>query len=431
MNLLTEQTISKNGYNIHFIPTKKFKTLTFVVKLKAPLEKETITKRALLPSVLRQATENYPSRAELQLKLDDLYGAVLSIDGSKKGENHILSFRLEVANDRYLPNEESVTKEALQLLAELIFNPHLENDTFAESIFNREKSTLKQRIHAIRDNKIRYANMRLIDEMCEGEAYSIHVNGYESDLETLENNELYSYYKRMLESDALDIYVVGDMKTEKVEEAITSTFHRSLGEKNEQTNLRTRTNTQVDKPTEIIEEEPIQQAKLHIGYRTNTVYADSDYPALQVFNGLFGGFPSSKLFMNVREKHSLAYYAASQVESHKGLLFVFSGIAPEDYEKARDIIRDQMNEMKAGNFTEDELQETKDMIIHNLKETMDSNQGLVELFYQQELAKTDRSLDEIIKSISRVTKNEVIRVGEKLQEDTLYLLTAQGGEGNE
>jgi predicted Zn-dependent peptidase len=426
---MTEQTISKKGFDLHLIPTKKFKTLTFVVKLKSPLTKETITKRALLPSVLRQATKNYPTRKDLQLKLDELYGAVLSVDGAKKGEEHILSFRLEVANDRYLPEKETVTKEALDLLAELLFDPYLENGSFKDSIFNREKRTLKQRIQAVKDDKIRYANRRLIEEMCKDEAFSIPVNGYEDDLDTLTNKGLYHYYKEMLTSDELDIYVVGDIELEEIQGKINSIFERDQ---------RTQMDSvsQVEKqsgtePKEIIETEPIQQAKLHIGYRTNTVYADEDYPALQVFNGLFGGFPSSKLFINVREKNSLAYYASSQVESHKGILFVFSGIAPEDYEKARDIIREQMQDMKDGKFTEDELQEAKDMIIHQLKEVMDSNQGLVELFYQQRLANTERSLQEIIDRISAVTKEEVIQLGQKLEEDTLYLLTAQGGDNIE
>lgn len=312
----------------------------------------------------------------------------------------------------------------------MIFEPYLENNHFSEAIVKREKATLKQRIQAIRDDKIRYANSRLIDEMCKDEAFSIHVNGYEEDLAAITAKDLYNYYLEMVQEDRLDIYVVGDMNTEAMEKTIIRVFKQQ--ERSVTTEISNRLEPKrVEEPKEIVEEEPIQQAKLHIGYRTHTVYSDVDYPALQVFNGLFGGFPSSKLFMNVREKNSLAYYASSQVESHKGLLFVLSGIAPEDYEKARDIIREQMTEMKAGNFSEQEMNEAKDMIIHSLRETMDNNNGLVELFYQQQLAGTDRSLEEIIDNISAVTKEDVVRVGERIEEDTLYLLTAQGGEVNE
>lgn len=426
MNVITEQTINKNGIKLHFIPTKKFKTLTFVAKFSAPLSRDTITKRALLPYVLRQATESYTNRTDLQLKLDDLYGAVLSIDAVKKGENHIISFRMEIANERYLPAEDQITTEAIHLLKELMFQPYTENGVFSEKIYSREKATLRQRIQAIRDDKIRYANIRLIDEMCKDEAYSLHVNGYEEDLEALTNQELYQYYQEMTETNQLDIYIVGDFDPKQMEEELSAiTAYESTGTIVKSAAAAPKNITEVK---EIIEKEPIQQAKLHLGYRTNVVFSDDAYPALQVFNGLFGGFPSSKLFMNVREKNSLAYYATSQIESHKGLLFVLSGIAPEDYEKARDIIREQMIEMKEGNFTEDDLVETKEMIVHSLKETMDSNQGLVELFYQLQVAETDMTLKDLFTRIESVTKEDVIGVAQKVEEDTLYLLTAEGGE---
>jgi len=175
----------------------------------------------------------------------------------------------------------------------------------------------------------------------------------------------------------------------------------------------------------IIEEQDIQQAKLHFGYRTNITFKDNDYPALQVFNGIFGGFPSSKLFINVREKNSLAYYAASRLESHKGLLLVFSGIAANDYEKAREIIELQMTAMRNGEFTEDELSETKDLIINQLLETLDHPQGIVELLYQQVIGDKVISPEELIEKIASVTVKDVIQVASNIQEDTIYLLTSK------
>lgn len=426
MNVITEQKVNKNGKILHFIPTKKYKTLTFVAKFSAPLSRETITKRALLPYVLRQATESYTNRTDLQLKLDDLYGAVLSIDAVKKGDNHIISFRLEIANERYLPAEDQITKEAIHLLKELIYQPYLENGIFSEKIFKREKATLRQRIQAVRDDKLRYANMRLIDEMCKDEVYALHVSGYEEDLNGLTNEQLFQYYQEMIVTNQLDIYVVGDFDPEKMNTEMKEIMvHESADSKPKPAALDIKN---IAKVKEIIEKDVIQQAKLHLGYRTNVTFSDKAYPALQVFNGLFGGFPNSKLFINVREKNSLAYYATSQIESHKGLLLVLSGIAPEDFEKARDIIREQMAEMKAGNFTEEDLEETKEMIVHSLKETMDSNQGLVELFYQLQAAETDFSLQDLFTGIEKVTKEDVVEVAQKVEEDTLYLLTAEGGE---
>src|SRR5690625_2502491 len=176
---------------------------------------------------------------------------------------------------------------------------------------------------------------------------------------------------------------------------------------------------------EVIERQNIQQAKLHLGYRTNCVYKDNDYPALQVFNGIFGGFPSSKLFLNVREKHSLAYYAASRIESHKGLMFVFSGIAPDQYELAKEIIEDQMKQMIQGDFTEEHLNETKEMTINQLKETMDHPQGIIELNYQRVIAKSEVTPELLIDKIRTVTKEEVISVAKKINQEIVYLLTSR------
>src|SRR5699024_134857 len=147
------------------------------------------------------------------------------------------------------------------------------------------------------------------------------------------------------------------------------------------------------------------------------------YFALHVFNGLFGGFPSSKLFMNVREKHSLAYYAASRIESHKGLLLVFSGIESKNYKQAKDIIDAQLKAMIDGSYTERELD--------NIKETLDHLTGTIELLYQQVVGQKIMSPKDFMEGIMNVTKADVVRVAEKLVPDTTYLLTSRKEERNE
>ncbi len=289
--------------------------------------------------------------------------------------------------------------------------------------------TLKQKINAIIDDKMAYANMRLIDEMCVDEAYALHVHGYEEDLEEMTATNTYEYYQSMLQEDQLDIYIVGDFQEDMMVDKITAAIDKEINPQViEKQEIRQESHPEVNV---VIEEQDIQQAKLHFGYRTNCTFNDHGYPALQVFNGLFGGFPSSKLFINVREKNSLAYYAASRLESHKGLLLVFSGIAANDYEKARDIIELQMTAMKEGQFTEDELSETKDLIVNQLLETLDNPQGIVELLYQQVLGDKEISPDELINNIQKVTKEEVIEVARNIQEDTIYLLTSKEGVAHE
>ncbi|SES76896.1 Predicted Zn-dependent peptidase [Oceanobacillus limi] len=433
MNEIQEEVLNVNGYNLHLIPNKKFKTINLVAKFKAPLQKSTITKRALLPYVLKQGPKSYPSRKDLQTKLDSLYGAVLSIDSGKKGENHIISMRLEVANQKFIPNETGILEEAVQLLNDVIFNPNSNAGSFNPEIFNREKNTLKQKINSIKDDKMNFANMRLIDEMCEGEPYQLHVHGYEEDLTDLTAQNTFGYYQSLLQEDELDLFVLGDFDSQEMKNLISNTIERSSTGKAARDKNATSGQGQSNKqkPNEVIEKQNIQQAKLHIGYRTNCTYSDDGYPALQVFNGILGAFPSSKLFINVREKNSLAYYASSRLESHKGLLLVFSGIAPEDYEKAREIIELQMSAMKNGDVSESELKETKDLIVNQLLETLDHPQGIIEMLYQQVIAETSLKPSQLIEKIKKVTLDEVVQIASKVEEDTVYLLTTSGGEPGE
>lgn len=428
MNKVEETAIRENGRTIHFVPSRKFKTLSITAKFKAPLERGTITRRALLPYILKQGTKNYPSTEMFQKKLDELYGAVLSVSGGKKGENHIITLRLELANEKFIAGEANILKEGMDLLNELIFLPNADGGKFDEQIVTREKDTLMQKIDAIKDDKMSYANMRLIDEMCEGEAYQLHVQGYAEDLEKITAENLYDYHQTIISEDQLDVYVLGDFDEEEMKAHLSSLFQRSTN--HTQVNAAPTAKNQQSNVQEMVEKLEVQQAKLHIGYRTNITYRDDDYFALQVFNGLFGGFPSSKLFLNVREKHSLAYYASSRLESHKGLLFVVSGIAPEDYKKAKEIIDQQAKAMKEGDFTEEQLAETKDLIVNQLLETMDHPYGIIELLYQQVLGGRELPPDELIAGIKKVTKLDVVQAAEKLQQDTVYLLTSKEASAN-
>ncbi|WP_281658016.1 pitrilysin family protein [Halobacillus sp. Cin3] len=427
MKITKETILEKDGYRLHILPSKKYKTMNIVAKFKAPLKRDGITERALLPHVLQKATNQHPSVRSFQAAFENLYGTALSSDGSKKGENHVISFRMEVVNESYLNDNEPILEEAFQLFHNVLFDPKTVENGFDPEIVEREKQTLEQKITSIKDDKMSYANLRLMDHMCKGEPYALHVHGYQEDMSSITPESLYTYYQLMIKQDMLDVYVIGDMDEKDVETLTDRYFHRS-GSTNED-NDQVSVSKDVQDSSEIIEREEVNQGKLHLGYRTYTKFGDDDYYALQVFNGIFGGFPSSKLFMNVREKHSLAYYAASRFESHKGLLLVFSGVDPKDYDQAKSIILDQMEAMKNGDFTEEQVEETKEQVINQLKETMDNANGLIEVLYHQMLSGIDMPADQLIENIRGVTKEQVVQMAEKIKLDTIYFLTShEGGE---
>ncbi|SET39779.1 Predicted Zn-dependent peptidase [Salinibacillus kushneri] len=421
---LVEHQLDMKGYQLHVIPTKKFKTNVLVVRFLAPLERDTATKRALLPFVLQKGTRQYPSERKLRTRLDELYGADLNIDVSKKGENHLITIRISFVNEKFLPEEDSLMDEVLQLVQQLLFEPDTDGNGFKSEVVEKEKDTLRQKIESIKDQKMSYANMRLIDEMCKDEPYETHVHGYLEDLDSIDGQNLYDTFHNMLKQDHMDVFFLGDVDVDQTKQAMKNalSFDRQPVHKPTiVTETSSRKNYQ-----EVTEMQKIQQGKLHMGFRTNTTFKDSEYFTMQVFNGLFGGFPHSKLFVNVREKHQLAYYAASRFESHKGLLLVFSGIAPEAYGKAKDIIIKQFEEMKKGNFTDTEVEETKRLTIHQLKETFDHPVGIIELMYHQVLADQKRSPGDMFNGVEQVKKEDLISFAEKVDLDTIYFLTSEG-----
>ena len=422
MEAISESIKQMKGYRLHIIKTDKYKTNTIVWKMKAPLSREAVTKRALMPYVLQSNSESYPTTGKLRSYLDELYGATLYVDLAKKGEYHTISFSIEIANEKFLGDNEPLLKKGFQLLTEVLTKPNLQGNAFDAETVEKEKRTLKQRIQSVYDDKMRYSSYKLVKEMCKDEPYALHVHGEKDDVDYITPEGLYEYYEAALKNDELDLYIVGDVNEEEVQayagdllqfqdrntEVIDSLQYQPKGS-----------------PNIVREEQDVKQGKLNIGYRTNITYGDPDYYALQVFNGIFGGFSHSKLFINVREKASLAYYVSSRLESHKGLMMVMSGIDNKNYDQAVSIIHDQMEAMKQGDFTEEELDQTKAVIKNQLLETIDTSRGVVEVLYHNVVSQKELKLDDWISKMDQVTKDEVIAVAHKIQLDTIYFLTGK------
>ncbi|MDQ0412439.1 EF-P 5-aminopentanol modification-associated protein YfmF [Mesobacillus stamsii] len=419
MAVILETIKNLKGYKLHIVKTAKFKTSTIVWKMKTPLTSENVTKRALLPYVLQSSSKAYESTTKLRSYLDELYGANLNVDVSKKGEFQIISFSLEIANEKFLSDPAPLLKKGMELIAAILVKPLTENGAFDKATVEKEKRTLKQRIQAVYDDKMRYSNYRLVQEMCKGEPYALHVNGEIDDIPQINPENLYEYYKQAFAEDEMDLYIIGDVNEEEVQ-----SIADHLLQFEDRVPVQLKTAQTVSREEQIVkDQEDVKQGKLNIGYRTNVLYGDQDYYALQVFNGIFGGFSHSKLFINVREKNSLAYYVASRLESHKGLMMVMSGIEFENFELAVQIIREQMEAMTAGDFTEKEVEQTKAVIENQMLETLDTSRGIVEVLYHNVVSGQNVSLDDWLQGMSTTTKEEIVDVAKKIQLDTVYFLT--------
>ncbi|XJZ28561.1 EF-P 5-aminopentanol modification-associated protein YfmF [Bacillota bacterium Lsc_1132] len=417
---LTEKITDMQGFKLHLVETAQYKTTTIVWKMKAPLTKEDVTNRALLPQVLQASSAKYPSTTQLRSYLDELYGATFLVDLAKKGEYHVMSFSIEIANEKFLSDPSPLLKKGFEFLAEILTRPHVNGKAFDKDTVEKEKRTLKQRIQSVYDDKMRYSNVRLIEEMCKGEAYALQVNGDKENVDTITAESLYEYYQKAFLEDEMDLFVIGDVKEADVKKIVSELLQFEARSPKKVVSERAAKKDQVH---EVKEKQDVKQGKLNIGYRTNIRYGDPDYYALQVFNGIFGGFSHSKLFINVREKASLAYYAASRLESHKGLMMVISGIDLKNYEKAVGIIHEQMEAMKKGDFTDTELEQTKAVIQNQMLETIDTARGLIEVLYHNVVAETNIDLAQWLSEMQKATKEEIVSAANKIELDTIYFLT--------
>lgn len=425
MAVISENVRDMKGYKLHLINTGKYKTNTLVWKMKAPINAENVTLRALLPYVLQSNSKKYPSTALLRSYLDDLYGAVFYVDLAKKGEYHVISMIIEVANEKFLTDSTPLLKKAVEFLAEILTNPNTDGNAFNRETVEQEKRTLKQRIQSVFDDKMKYSNFRLIEEMCKDEPYALNVHGRIEDVDSITPEALYEYYQQAINEDELDLYIIGDIDEEETASIVDEEFHFQS-----RTPKKTGTGrAKIGEVQEIQEVQDIRQGKLNIGFRTNILYGEPDYFPLQVLNGIYGGFSHSKLFINVREKNSLAYYAASRLESHKGLMIVMSGIDSKNYQQAVDIIKEQMEAMKKGDFSDEELAQTKAVIKNQLLETMDTARGTNEILYHNVVAGKNITVDEWLQRVDETTKEDIVKAAAKIQLDTIYFLTgAEAGK---
>ncbi|MER2189690.1 MAG: pitrilysin family protein [Solibacillus sp.] len=407
-----------DGVSLHIRQTTQFKTVNFSVKWRAPLTEETAAARTVLSNVLQHSNERFPTSAAYRSYLDDLFGTVLYFDTTKRGAEHTLLLNVETVNDHYLANS-NVLNEVLSLLHTAIFKPNVEGGAFKENIVAREKDMVIQRIQSVFDDKSRLAQQRLLKILRPNHPASISANGTTSAVEAITASSLVKTYEDMLKNDTIDIYVVGDVDVEemtaKLKEALPFADRQKLAKQPLIESVKP-----ADRYTK--ETQDMKQGKLHIGYSTPVYFGDADFPNMQIFNGIFGGYAHSKLFMNVRERESLAYYASSSYASHYGLVFVTSGIEPTNEEKAREVIEEQLEAMRGGDISDLELAQTKAMLINQLKEALDSARGQIEIYDQYKELEEQFNLETWTERWQQVTKEDVQCMAQQVEHEATYFL---------
>ncbi|MNO46116.1 Antilisterial bacteriocin subtilosin biosynthesis protein AlbE [compost metagenome] len=411
------------GLRIHVMPTKAFKTYAISLYAGIPLDENTVTSTALAPFVLRRGTATYPETTQFRERLEELYGAGFGFDIYKRGDYQIVQFRMDTINDSFVQSQESLLEQSFAFLGEVLTRPLEEEGSFRPSYVATERETVRKKLESIVNDKIRYAAERCIEEMCRKEPYRLHPLGQRADLDQITPKSLYESYNSWLDEAILDLYVVGDTTTEEVEKLVQRHFGRVQSEVGLYSSKFVPVS--VNEVRTVEEKLDVSQGKLNLGLRTSITYKDDTYASALMYNGILGGYPHSKLFVNVREKASLAYYASSRYDGHKGIGTIQSGIETQNYGKAVDIIEKQLEEMKAGNISDLELSQTKAMIRNQLSEIPDSAFEMISYDFNRQLSGKERTADQLLQQVEQIGAKDVKAAAENFQLDTIYFLTGK------
>lgn len=417
-----KQTEIKKGIKLHTIKTEKFKTNLIAIMLTTKLNRENVTKNALVPAVLRRGTKNLTTQEEINKKLEEMYGASLDCGLDKTGDNQVLKFYIETVNDEFLPQEaENMLKTSLEKIFEFVFNPYLENGCFKKEYVEQEKENIKQIIDGKIDNKARYSLDRCIEEMYKDKPYGLYKYGYVEDMKNINEKNLYEYYQQLINECKIDIFVSGiiDEETENIIKNNENII--KLKDREPQYNEPEIIAKRTEKENNVQESMDVTQGKLIIGMDLD-IDDDNLRFDVMIYNSILGGSANSKLFQNVREKASLAYTASSSYYRFKNNIFINCGIEIKNYEKALEIIKQQIEDMKKGDFTDEEVENAKKGIIASIKTIDDEQDTEITYFFSQELSKSKCNIEQYMQRISEVTKDKVVDVANKVSINTVYFL---------
>ncbi len=418
---------------LNIIETDKFKTNFISAEFMLPLRAETASQASLLPAVLLRGTGKYPDMAALNKRFDYLYGSGIWQRVYKLGETQVIGFYSYVLADKYALEPTPVLSELTDMLGEVIFNPLTEADggAFRSDYTEGEKRNLCDQIKAQINNKGAYAVKRCYDEMCRGEAFAISAMGEVNAVEAITPASLYKFYRELLTTARVELYFVGNTDVKALTAQLSALFARCANTVAPEP--FTQVKRRADTVREVIEDQPVNQGKLSIGFRTDCTLRDRDYHVFAMFRELYGGSPSSKLFMNVREKLSLCYYCSASPEAHKGLMVVSSGIEVKNKQKAQDEILRQLECVKNGEITQSEMIAARNSLINGYRELYDDAGSLKGWYTSRLLAGRDDSPEDAAAALETVTAEEIAAMAKRVTLDTVYFLngTLKAEEGSE
>lgn len=429
---LIEETLSAD-IHLRIVPTQQFKMQTIRMFVHSPLEQDPGAK-ALLSLVLPRGTREIPRSRALAEALDDLYGAGLNVDVMKFGARQLLSAQLTFPSGAYV-DDRGLFERGLRFLRDVVFDPARGPDGLLRRDYvEQEKANLVRIIQGIVDDKEQYAVYRLVQEMFRGTPFARHRYGTVDEVKAQTAESLTGVYETLMRVAPIDLYVVGDVQADDVVRMASEIFAPAVERRRLETlppMRRARSRVAPERRT-VVDRLPVSQGKLAIGLRTGLGFGDPEFPALVVANGVLGGFSHSKLFQNVRERASLAYYAYSRLEGTQGAAFITAGIEFQNFDEALRIIEQQVESLKSGEIGGEEFDRTIRALRHHILVGEDSPNSRILTHLERSLYGMDASAEARIAELEAVTAESARAAAQGLVFDTVYFLTElAAAEGSE
>ncbi len=413
-----------DGVKFTSIKNSNFKTNRISLTMFLPLDKKFVSKNAILPFILSHSSKKYDTFKSFNKRLDELYGASLNCSINKIGDNHAIILSITSLDDRYAFDKTKISQELSEFLCEVIFKPNLdEYNNFKIDDINQEKRQLVELIDSELNDKRTYSKIKCEQIMFAHEKFGINKFGDKFEVENLTSQDIFNAWSYALKTAKIEIFMLGNSDPKFAIDVFKKEILKL--KRNYNDNHVTRIIEKSEKITEQKEEKDISQCKLVMGFRTGLNESIEEKDAMRLAINLLGGTPSSKLFLNVREKMSLCYYCSVKYDRFKQVMMVDSGVEKDNIEKAKKEILNQLNAIKIGDFTERDINIAKMAMINSLKTTYD-HLGALEIFYLfQTFDNVILSPNEQAKNISKITREGIIKAANKISLDTVFTLESK------
>ena len=411
---------------VYKINNDKFKSIyisyNFTMEVK---ENSVFSNNAVLGALMAKSSRKYQTQKEIEKYLNSLYGANYDVNVEKYGDLYNLEFRIEYINKKFLPGNEDLLENILNFLKEMIYNPA---DWTDENI-KREKEFILERINERKDEKLKYGVQRAEELLCKDEPFGVFLYGDQDNVQNVDRDVLKNAYSELLKS-CVTVIISGNLEGyDNIEEKFNEVFKNIEFSSKEVTDLIYNTKRESDNKTEEVKEyQDTTQSVLSLGLRIKDCTVD-DFYALNLYNAILGTTPSSKLFQNVREKESLAYTVRSRYYRFKDIIVIFAGINKENYQKAVDVIKEQIEAIKRGEISKEEFESAKDSLMADLLEWKDSKIAMAKMKFANIIAfkDADITVEDMRERMSKVTLEDVIRVANLVSVEKIFVL---GGVDN-